>query len=276
MKTLVTHTSPDLDAITSCWLIQTYLPGWDKADLMFVPAGTTLNNKDPDKNPEVIHVDTGYGKFDHHQTGDFTCASRKVFDYLVIKKYIPERDLSGLDRLITFVTDDDHFMEATYPNPTADMYDLLLSNIVRGLKLGHGDHEVSAIVYHLLDASLGLLRNKAMAEQEITSGFVFKSYLGKSIAMETVNESTIGVAQKMGFNLVIRKDPRKGNVRIKTPPDKSCDLTPLYNEIVKRDKVGTWFLHASKHMLLNGSPKRPDQIPSPLTLQELIEISRSI
>lgn len=276
MKTIVTHKSPDLDAATSLWLVKSFLPGWSEAPLQFVPAGTTLNNKGPDENPDIIHVDTGYGAFDHHQTDEFTSASKKVLDFLMKEGHVKETNRESLERLVAFVTDDDHFMEVYYPEPEADRYDLLLSNLVRGLKMMYDDHEVVAIVFHLLDAGLRLLESKVKAEKEVKLGYIFTSYVGKSIALESANEATIGLAQKMGYKLVARKDPKAGHIRIKTPPDPGCDLTPLYQKIIKHDKIGTWFLHASKHMLLNGSPKRPDQKPSPLTIQKLIEIIKEI
>ena len=79
MKIIVTHINPDQDAISSVWLVKRFFPGWDKAEVKFVPAGKTLNSNSPDNDPEIIHVDTGLGKFDHHTTGDKTvCAAVKV------------------------------------------------------------------------------------------------------------------------------------------------------------------------------------------------------
>ncbi|HLD24715.1 MAG TPA: hypothetical protein VJB96_02245 [Patescibacteria group bacterium] len=40
MKTIVTHIGPDLDVITSTWLVKTFFPGWEEAEVAFVPAGT--------------------------------------------------------------------------------------------------------------------------------------------------------------------------------------------------------------------------------------------
>jgi hypothetical protein len=61
------------------------MPGWKSAEFKFVQAGETLDNLPPDNNPEIIHVDTGFGKFDHHQTDKETCASKLVFEYLELK-----------------------------------------------------------------------------------------------------------------------------------------------------------------------------------------------
>ncbi len=277
MKTIVTHFSPDLDAITSCWLIKKFLLGWKNAQLKFVPAGKTLDDMSPDSNPEIIHVDTGLGKFDHHQTADFTCASILILNYLENQGCIKDKLKEPLDRLVTFVNEDDHFQEAYYPDPTEDRYDFLLNNLIDGLKVTMSDDlELTEFILKILDAALIIMKNKIAAEKEIRMGLVFNSYLGKSIAMETENDETLKLAQKMNFHLAIRKDPDHGNIRIKTLPDPKYDLTPIYEKVKKSDKVGSWFLHSSKHMLLNGSPKRPDQKPSPLSLKKLIEIIKEI
>ena len=44
MKVVVTHSSPDLDAIASVWLIKKFLPGWEEATVQFVPAGERIGN----------------------------------------------------------------------------------------------------------------------------------------------------------------------------------------------------------------------------------------
>ena len=79
MKTIVTHIGPDLDAITSLWLIKTRFPGWEEASIAFVPAGKTLHDAPPDEAPDIIHVDTGFGKYDHHQSDADTCAAQLVY-----------------------------------------------------------------------------------------------------------------------------------------------------------------------------------------------------
>ena len=277
MKTTVTHFSPDLDAMTSIWLIKKFLPDWKDAQIKFAPAGKTLNNASPDEDPDIIHVDTGLGRFDHHQSNEKTCAAQKVLHHLLSQNHIHIHLQEPLNRLVNFVIEDDHFLEVYYPDPNSDRYEFLLNNLISGLKVVLAkDEKLIEYVFVLLDASLELLKSKGKAELEIKKGFIFHSYLGKSLAIETSVDAVLKVAQKQGFNLVIRKDPKFGNFRIKAPPDAKLDLTSLCEKILERDSVGVWFLHSSKHMLLNGSPKRPDQTPSPLTLNQVIEIARNI
>lgn len=277
MKTLVTHQSVDIDSITSCWLIKRFLPGWSEAELLFVPAGSTLDKKPPDSNPLIIHVDTGFGKFDHHQTDEYTSASKLVYEYLANLGRISTKLQKPLKKLVLVVNESDHFAEVFYPDASSDRYDFLLSQIVEGLKSAIGDDKkIIEIGFTLLDSVLQILKNKVNAEEAIKSGFVFQSKWGKSIAMKSKNEEAVKLALKQGFNLVIKKDPDRGNARIKTRPEKKLDLTPLRDEIKKYDKKGTWFLHVSKNMLLNSSSKNPNFIPTTLSLQRLIEITKNI
>ncbi len=277
MNVIVTHQSVDLDAITACWLIKKFVPEWDEAELAFVPAGSTLENIPPDSEPSIIHVDTGMGKFDHHQTSDFTSASKRVYEYLVGKSHIHSKFQKALEKLIIIVNDIDHFGEVYYPDAASDRYDFLLSQIIEGLKAPlHDDKKITEMGFILLDAVLQIMKNKVKAEEIIQNGFVFHSKWGKSLAIESKNEEAVKLALKLGFKFVVKKDPDRGNARIKTLPDKKLNLTPLYNAIKKYDKKGTWFLHVSKNMLLNSSSKNPNFVPTPLTLQKLIEIIKKL
>src|SRR5476649_632961 len=96
MKIIVTHMSPDWDAITSVWLIKKYLSGWQDAEVTFVPAGQRVDSKGSQLKPregdaietigddQVIHVDTGLGPLDHHQTQDTTvCGASRTWDYVL-------------------------------------------------------------------------------------------------------------------------------------------------------------------------------------------------
>lgn len=277
MHIIVTHRSVDIDCITACWLIKRFLPDWKEADVEFVNAGSTKNSLPADSDKNIIHVDTGFGQFDHHQKNDFTTATKKTFEYLAKNNHINQKYYYSLEKMIAVVNDLDHFKEVHYPDPANDRYDFMLHQIIEGLKgvLGK-DKEIMETGFILLDAIFQIFRNKVKAEEAIKKGFVFHSKYGKSIIMETQNEEAMKLALKNGFTLVLRKDPIRGHVRIKTFPDKKYDLTIIYETILKVDKKGTWFLHVNKHMLLNSSSKNPNFIPSPLTSKKLIEIIKNI
>ena len=278
MKTIVAHVSVDLDAISSAWLIRRFRPGWENTQLKFVPAGKTLDGKPPDEDPNIAHVDTGLGMFDHHQLEDRnTCGARRVFDYLVKNKHIKPHDVEPLTRIVDFVVTIDNFKEVFFHDPTSDIYDFALHQLLEGLKgvITH-DEERCEMGFTLLDGVLQLFRNKVRAEKEIKEGLIFKSHWGRSLALETRNEEAMRLALLSGFDFVVRKDAERGYVRVKTKPGPDLDLTPLSEKLKEADPEATWFLHSSKNMLLNGTSKNPDMKPSRLPLQKVVEIIKKI
>lgn len=286
-KTIVTHFAPDVDAVTSVWLLKRFLPGWEQAEVEFVPAGKTLNGEIVDSVADILHVDTGMGILDHHQTGEDTCAARRTLEF-VAKSQIPNPKFqknenyhrfpdTALEKLVEVVNDIDHFREVYYPNPQADFYDFGLVGILDGLKLLYADDNQKILASGLiaLDGIYKTFQNKVWAGKEIEEkGVPFKTRWGRGIGVETVNDEVIRVAQKQGLVLAVRKDPKKDFVRIKALPDSTVDLSSCYNTLKKLDSEATWYLHASKKMLLNGSYKNPESRPSKLSLKEIIDVLR--
>ena len=277
MKTIVTHLSPDLDAIASIWLIKKYLTDWDSAKIILVPSGTTLDDQLPDSDKNIIHVDTGLGKFDHHQTNQYLSATKLVYKYLIGKDSIPVKEIKAIAKIVEYVNATDHFAEVFYFEPDSDLYDFMIRQLVDGLKvINHEETKLIEIIIQLLEAALIVFKNKLSAEDEIKNGYIFQSYLGKSLAIETKNEETVKLALKKGFSLVVRRHPEIGFTRIKTLPDKKFSLKPVYERILLKDKKGSWFFHISEHMLLNGSSGNPKLIPTSLSLNKIIEIIKSV
>jgi len=269
--------SPDLDAVTSAWMVKRFMPGFADAIPTFVPAGQTYKKAPPDSDPDIIHTDTGLGKFDHHQSNEFVCATSKVFDHLKNRGVLKKNDVEPLRRIADFVTKIDHFKEIDFPDPTSDLYDFCLYRFMDGLKPHlKDDLKIFEFGSTALEGILQVIRNKIFAEREIKEGYVFNSFCGKSLALESSNEETLKLSLMMGYDLVVRKDHEKGFVRIKTAPRDDLDLTPLYPLLQKADPKATWFLHASRHMLLNGSSKNPTTVPSVLPLKKVIEIIKEI
>jgi len=329
MKIIVTHNSPDWDAITSVWLLKKYLLGWENAIVNFVPAGTKLTSAN---GKDVLHVDTGLGPLDHHQTSDMNiCAASLAFDY--IKGYINLKDsdklkvrLEALQRIVKYVVALDHFQEVFWPDAAANYQEFNLFGILEGYKTQYPNQDAKYVEFGfiLLDAILHRMEEVIWAEREIKEkGKEFDTRFGKGLGIETLNDEVIKLAQKTGYVIVIRKDPRKGYVRIKALParaeqisnikyqiskintvipsgsrfnreksrdplttkedsgqarmtDDDIDLTLIKEQLSKMDPHATWFLHVSKRMLLNGTPKNPKMIPTTLSLQEILDVVKRI
>lgn len=343
MKLIVTHHSPDLDAITSIWLIKRFLPGWEKARVQFVPAGERLEGDsrlphaandarrpfkfDEDnkysslserRSPnatrysdyksgsafssfagghppiskaviekigedEVIHVDTGLGPLDHHQTPRTdVSATSLTFDFV---KRTNNKQLTtnktkteAISRMVKVVVELDHFKECLWPQASADYHDFSLHGVMDGLGRILRDNQELQVSFMIknLDALVAYFENKVWAEEEIKKGIRFQVLGQRGIGFETINDTVLPLAQKLGFAIVIRKDPRKGYVRIKVRPDKKIDLTGLYKKLLEKDPDASWFLHVSKKMLLNGTAKNPKMKPTKLSLEEIIKVLKQI
>lgn len=299
MKKIVTHKSSDLDAISSVWLIRRYLPGWEDAEVHFVPAGEKLPGVYAHENEaieivdgfETIHVDTGMGVLDHHQTADNNvCAASLTFDYVLRNEQtqLHKRDhlREAVRRTVEIVINDDHFQEVYYPDSTNDIYETGIVAMIQGYKILHRqeDDKLVEFAFELLDTIIHNLEAKIWAENEIKEkGIEFESHWGKAIAVETLNDEVLKHAQMIGYIITVRRDPSYGYIRIKAMPDKrqgigervqglGIDLTEAYEKLKSMDQDATWFLHASKRMLLNGSSKNPNMKVSALTLEQVIEV----
>lgn len=260
-----------MDAIASIWLIKAFFPGWEEASFAFVPAGLTLENKPPDDNPEIIHVDTGFGRFDHHQSAADTCAARLVYEQVRQKKGVD----APLERLLGVVNEIDHFREAFFPNPTADFWDLGLAAQIDGWRLLYADNPIRIVELGMqaLDGAYKTMQNKVWAEKEIKEkGIEFETRWGKGLGVETANDEVVHLGQKLGFAVVVRKDPSKGYLRIKALPKDNIDLEEVYNMLKSQEPEATWFLHVSHHMVLNGSSKNPQMRPTKKSLAEIIKV----
>lgn len=276
MKLIVTHINPDLDALASTWLIKKFLPKWEDAEIEYVSAGSTKDKKLPDINKDIIHVDTGFGRFDHHQTNARTSATKLVFEFLNKESHIPEPLIDPVQRLVNLINGLDHFAQVYYPETKEVRFDLYIFQILEGIRSElKSNSKFVDTVFLILNALLRQIKSTIAAEEEIEKGYVFQSTLGKCIAMETNRTEAANLALRRGSQVVIQKNPLQGNIRIKALPNNEThhiDLSKLHQTINKEDKKGTWFLHASKTMLLNGSSSNPNFIPSSLSLKRIIAI----
>lgn len=299
-KVIVTHMRPDLDAVGAVWAIKRFLTGWEEAKIRFVPAGERIGNvkfqmSNTTNNPieqidddEVVHVDTGLGPLDHHQTSDdTTCAAKRAWEFVVANAPSSFKNhphgLSAGKRLMDVICEIDHFKEVSWPDAASDRYEITAPRILDGFKLIERDSDDKVLQFGLIlmDSLFHAFKNKVWAQEELKKGIVFETRFGKGVGIETLNDDVVHLSQRLGYKIVVRKDPRKAYVRIKASPlgivnNESIDLTAVYNKLKEMDPAATWFLHVSKRMLLNGTTKNPLMRPTKLSLVEIIEVLKSI
>lgn len=279
-RAIVAHHDPDLDAIGAVWLLKRFdSQRYATAKVLFVNPGETLSYSEAEAHGlqlhQVTHVDTGLGEFDHHQADrakQQICASSLVYEYLL--KLQPElaKD-AALKLLVDHITEIDHFLEIHWPQADSPRYALQLHALLEGYGSVDPHNDDSQLHFGMtaLDSAYAYLRAYVEAHEELKEGkqLTLQNNV-KGLALLSKNNRVIQEAQKAGFGLVIMKHPEQGYVRIKVRPDVPIDLTALDKEIHKHDNVGTWFLHGSGKMLLNGSSKHRNQTPSPLKLEDVV------
>lgn len=283
---IVTHHAPDLDAVGAVWLLKRFdSQHFADAKVAFVDPGATITLEEAEQHGsqlhEVTHVDTGLGKFDHHQPDrglQFISASSLVFDH-VCEVHPDLRNDQALTALVQFITETDHFREIFWPEADAPRQSLLLHELIHGMEALelHSDDSQLYFGMQCLDSAYANLKLQYGARQIIeTEGRPFTIAGQKALGVLSSNDSVIKEAQKQGYMLVVRKDPEVGNIRIKCRPDAPFDLKSVADRLAQVDPTATWYYHPSGKMLLNGSSKQRNQKPSQLSLAEAMKLIQEV
>lgn len=271
----MTHIHPDLDAIMSSWLLIRFNQSqFGDAKFEFVPAPHTYKDLPPDNDPNVVHVDVGTGKFDHHKPGGFaTCATKLVWEELIALKLVSEEDES-LKTLVDIAYEIDTFADCYWPGTESPRMALMLHEIIPALhRLQLYDNEaVLRMVFVYLDAAYQRLKDWEKGKDAINEGKEFESVWGKGVIVTTAADDVSKTAQKMGYDIVVIHDPQKGYLKIKTAPAVKLPLRALYDKICLREDPERWVYHNSGHMLFSGSDKGQLKERTQLSLNDLTEM----
>jgi hypothetical protein len=238
----------------------------EQAELAFVPAGSTLDNMPADLDPHIVHVDTGGGRFDHHQyPHDHTLSATE----LVRRAVVP--DDSALKRLADHVTRLDH---ADYHGK-----DIIFFNI-NDLIAGYNDlfpnrpHHVAQAMLPNFDAWYEHEARELRLERAFAQRKEFQTRWGLGIAMQSDDGASSKLAYGHGAVLYVYRDGR-GYMGIAAQSRSQVNLQPVYSDLRRVDPQADWFLHPNHRMLLCGTSKSPPQHPSQLSLDELVEVIRN-
>ncbi|MGB9911014.1 MAG: hypothetical protein ACPLKP_00165 [Microgenomates group bacterium] len=277
MKKIITHINPDLDAVTGVWLIKKFLPEWEDAGIDFISATPTGEKMpDVDKDPQVLYIDVGRGKLDHHQTKKYLSATKLCWQYILKKRKsqpLSSLDLKAGEKLVEIVTQVDNAYDIHWQESQEFRYCFYFHNIIDGLRgLSWSDREVVDFSFCALEAIFLQIKNKIKAQEEIEKGEEFETCWGKALAVESSNKQVIWEGEVKGYVLVVKKDPESGKVQIYARPDSKVDLTQIYQKIKKIDPDSDWFLHSSKRLLLNHSSVNPNMRPTKLTSEQIIRL----
>lgn len=259
--TIVGHLAPDLDCLTAIWILIRF-GGAANADLQFVPAGATLHGHPADSDPHIIHVDTGGGRYDHHQRhARNLCAAE-----LVRRAILP--DDPALERVVRQVCQID---SATAPAGEYGFFNI--TSLIAGYNLLYPNrpHHVAYAMLSNLDAWYEHEARQLRLEAAFAGRLEFETPWGLGIAMESDDGGSSRLAYGRGAVLYAYRDAH-GWMGVAAQARSSVDLSSVYQDLRTVDQDADWYLHPNRRLLLCGTAKAPPRVPSRLTLAELVHV----
>jgi len=259
--TIVGHLAPDLDCLTAIWILIRF-GGATNADLRFVPAGATLGGLLADADPQIVHVDTGGGRYDHHQP-----AVRSLCAAELVRRAVAPDD-AALERLVQQVGRIDN---ATAPAGEHGFFNI--SSLITGYNLlfPNHPHHVAYAMLPNLDAWYEHEARQIRLEAAFARRIEFPTLWGLGIAMESDDGGSSRLAYRHGAVLYAYRDGQ-GWMGVAAQARSTVNLSEIYADLRQVDSEADWYLHPSKRLLLCGTAKAPPRVPSRLTLAELVRV----
>jgi hypothetical protein len=258
---IVGHLAPDLDCLTAIWILMRF-GGAAEAELQFVPAGQTLGGLPPDADRAIVHVDTGGGRFDHHQRASVDLCAAEL-----VRRAAAPHDLA-LQRMVQQVCQIDNARA-----PVGDNAFFNINALIAGYNLlfPNRPHHVAVAMLPNLDAWYEHEARQIRLEQAFAHRLEFYTPWGLGIAMESEEGGSSKLAYGHGAVLYAYRDAN-GWMGVAAQSRSSVDLSNVYIDLREIDGDADWYLHPNKRLLLCGTAKAPPRIASRLSLIELVEV----
>lgn len=258
---IVGHLAPDLDCLTAIWILMRFA-GAAEAELRFVPSGQTLDGMPADANRQIVHVDTGGGRFDHHQRAAVDLCAAEL-----VRRAVAPFDLP-LQRMVTQVCQIDNARA-----PAGDNAFFNINALIAGYNLlfPNRPHHVAYAMLPNLDAWYQHESRQIRLEQAFAHRLEFDTPWGLGIAMESEEGGSSKLAYGQGAVLYAYRDGN-GWMGVAAQSRSHVDLSDVYSNLRVIDTQADWYLHPNKRLLLCGTAKAPPRTPSRLSLIELVEV----
>jgi hypothetical protein len=262
---IVGHLAPDLDCLVAIWIL-VRMGGAADAELVFVPAGKTLEDEPVDADPHIVHVDTGGGRFDHHQRP----ANTSLCSAELVRRALAPND-PALARMVDHVTRLDN---ATYRGKDTTFFNI--NDLIAGYNelFPNRPHHVAQAMLPNFDAWYEHETRHLRLEHAFMQRLEFPTRWGLGIAMQSEDGASSRLAFGHGAVLYVYRDGR-GYMGIAAQSRSNVDLQPVYSNLQRVDPVGDWYLHPNHRLLLCGTSKAPPRHLSQLSLDELVEVIRN-
>ena len=266
MQPIVTHVSPDWDAIGAVWLLKRY-GGLEGADVAFVNTGN------PDKtllDSATAIVDTGrlYDPsrlyFDHHhlpgKEANATCATLQVAQYLVLAR--PDYDFNPIWPIIQLIYAGDTGKPEANESRRTGIH-ALLSNHKRQ---GADNYALLAYGFDILDSLSQSLISQDEARHSLEQHSVYRSDDGLVVALKNAPHGATFAAHEAGARLVVFANYEKNAIGVMRGGEGAdVNAGALIDSIVNDpttptdlgSELDTWFRHPAGFFAGRGTDKAP-------------------
>lgn len=279
-KLIVTHESPDADAIGFAYLMAKYAPGFEAYRIAFTnfsnPNQELLKRADSVGDIGGVYNPSKW-RFDHHHfegaDSTNTCAAKMLWQHL--KSH--GRDVAHLEPLIEVVHQGD--LGRTDP---VGIHALLWGFAIRSQRnLGQrlSDKEMMAWGFEVMDLAATWLKRQAENQAELKDKVVWKSDDGLICAIKHGSAGTGFAAYAEGARLVVFEGKpvklAEGTtypIGISRAPEwQSPDVGQIVQRIIESleypdniaNEMSAWFIHEAGFFAGRGTPKSPDFNPPP-------------
>jgi len=291
MTTIVTHTSPDWDAIGATWLLKRFL--LPDAEIAFVNTGNPdqvlLSTADAVVDTGKI-FDPARLRFDHHQlagaSSNATCATRQVWMELLKRNtdVIPGRyeELYTLMPLIDLIYEGDTGKSDANSSRTVGIHALLSVRKARR----DSDQALSAWGFEILDDMAAHLQARATARRSLAQHTTYRSADGLVIALDGAPQGATFAAFDEGARLVVFHSEQPGTVSCGCMRGGEGDIPHIGDLIMQifntADlmsgetsaifvELDRWFRHPAGFFAGRGTAKAPDARPLEVAVSIIAE-----
>lgn len=278
---LITHTSPDWDAIGFLWLMRRYDPRCADMPILFVNTGS----------PDRALLDSAYAvgdtgriydpstlRFDHHQLPGIesvrTCATLQTFDHF-LETGIAEGAIYALIKLI--YAGDCGFPAADQSRVTG-IHALLKAQKRKCLD----DHALAAWGFEILDDLADQLLGYEQAAREIDQYVVYCSKDAKVVALKGAPHDAVDVAFDIGAHLVLFQSETdsgsysRGVVRARESSVHTGELIDAAQQAsdqpTVRHELSTWYRHESGFFSGRGTSRAPIYTPMKVSIKTIARL----
>lgn len=281
---ICTHVSVDMDAAGSAWAARKFIPGADKAELVFVPAN--WDGAEMEKGDYAVDIYAG-GK-GIKGAKDSNGRTHSCFR-TIVERYALREDRQALRHLVAFIDAGDstgNAFKAMFPNTTTEEQNRLhatsLGIVFAAIKCQYGTND-NLVVERWSEILDGILQMGRDEQKAIAQAREIPVVGGVAIVCNTPSTIRRILFQEFGARMVVFVNKntvginRAENEKTRTDhPAIRAVVEAAGEHVSERDggEPGKWFAHPYGFLFCWGSHKAPAKTASKVKPEDLANAVR--